>query len=572
MNTFTVPRSQGTYADTLMALGLGRLLAALGPSEKVTVRLDTARDVLTLTTTQPVMPSAEVRLRLYDYIKTDKDMNGPTDYVYEREKERRQQFFKWRETHRGVRPEDIPEDLIPRSDYSLYSSLVDMLKPVNTSGYATAYRELASERFAGHVQVALEALADHPDSQETSLSERAERGLKKYLKGNRVNEVSVVQIFNPMTGKGMNSPKANSIGMGQEKAPLVLEALKYTGWFIGAVAVTPKGSKDLKVLVAQPTNIEVETLQRIMIEFRQNFVGGGAIQVDILAALTLTETLLRHDEHKTFKRGRPRDLLSGFQTAYFQNLGSAKGVTNISFIALPAWVQLDGDQADEQRRAWMEVLAEHRLVIRGLDESHSEERTLLEKYREFLSGQDTHAFLDFLSDYGPHMLGRADRGKFTRWMTTEHIGRVLNHMGKNNVTSIISDPGFQSVAGAIRRATRTALYARKLGNDRTYDVHYGLAQELKRSAVTKARFMTALSDFVTEYMTENLRAADRGKRGRVAVTTEDLLQVGKLLDEHDPQMVAMLLIAYGYAKEPREDVQEFVETPEENPTALEEQE
>ena len=57
-------------------------------------------------------------------------------------------------------------------------------------------------------------------------------------------------------------------------------------------------------------------------------------------------------------------------------------------------------------------------------------------------------------------------------------------------------------------------------------------------------------------MTENLRAADRGKKGRTPVTTEDLLAVGKLLDEHDPQMVAMLLIAYGYAKEPKDDTPE----------------
>lgn len=73
--------------------------------------------------------------------------------------------------------------------------------------------------------------------------------------------------------------------------------------------------------------------------------------------------------------------------------------------------------------------------------------------------------------------------------------------------------------------------------------------------------MAALSDFVAEYMTENLRAADRGKKGRAPVTTEDLLAVGKLLDEHDPQMVAMLLIAYGYAKEPKDETPEPTPTP-----------
>lgn len=554
MKTFTVPRTQGTYADTLQALGLARLLRVLGPAGrgKVTLCFDASTDAFVLTPTHEIAVPTGTPPELYEYIKTDKDTAPPAEYYdYDREKERRQNFFKWRENNKKAKPQEIPEDLVPREGYTLYSSLVDMLKPMNTSGYAAAHRELKSERFGAHIQIALSAFED-----EGVPLAKAEAGLKQLLKGNKVNEVSIVQIFNPMTGKGMNSPKANTIGMGQEKAPLILEALKYSGWFIGAVAVTPKGSKDLKVLVAQPAEIEVETLRQLMSAFRKDFMGGGAIQLDIMAALTLTETLLTHNENKLFRRGRAKDIISGFQTAYFQNLGSAKGVTNISFIALPAWVKLSGDKADEQRKTWLAVLQEHRAVIRNLDESHSEERNLLERYRDFLSGQDVRAFLEFLSDYGPHTLRLADRGKFARWMTTDNLGRVLENMERNDITSIISNAGFQSVAGAIRRATRTALYAKKLSNDRTYDIHYGLAQELKRSAVTKTKFMAALSAFVSEYMTENLRAADRGKRGRAAVTTEDLAEVGKLLDNNDPQMVAMLLIAYGYAKEPNDKTAE----------------
>ncbi|WP_237725028.1 hypothetical protein [Deinococcus alpinitundrae] len=560
MTTYTVPRGQGTYADTLMALGLGRLLKTLNSQGEVRIHLAADQDAFTLDISQPVLIEAGTAIELYDYIKTERDNTSlASAFDYEREKERRQQFFKWRENNKKTPMTEVPESVFPRPDYSLYSSLVDMLKPMDTSGYATAHRELASERFCEHVKIALDAF----DGDGSPLS-KADAGLKIRLKGNKFNEVSVVQIFNPVTGKGMNAPKPNSIGMGQEKAPLILEALKYTGWFIGAVAVTPKGSKDLKVLVVQPADIELETLRQIMTEFRQEFMGGGAIQLDILAALTLTETLLRHDEHKTLKRGRPKDILSGFQTAYFQNLGSAKGVTNISFIALPSWVRLADENTEGQRKTWLAVLEEHRRVIRNLDESHSEERHLLEQYRDFLSGQDVHAFLEFLSNYGPHALRLADRGKFVLWMTTENLGRVLGnmeHAERNNIHRIITDAGFQSVAGAIRRATRSSLYAKKLQNDRTYDIHYGLAQDLKRSAVTKTKFMAALSDFVAEYMNENLRAADRGKRGRAAVTTEDLLSVGILLDNNDPQMVAMLLIAYGYAKEPKEETGEAEPTP-----------
>ena len=549
MTKYTVPRVQGTYADSLTALGLGRLLSALTGNAPVQLRLDAQQDAFVLESEAPD-PSAAVG-QLYEYIKTEKDSDAPANaYDYEAKKVDRERFFKWREGHKmeakaGRYPDDTPP---PSPSYSLYSSLVDMLKPINASGYSAAYRELSSGRRTEHFQIALQAFSG--EGQPVALAEAA---LKKQLKGNKTNDVSIVQIFNPMTGKGMNSPKTNSIGMGQEKAPLVLEALKYAGWFVGAVAVTPKGSKDLKVLVVQAAEIELDALENLMRTFRKEFMGGGAIQVDILAALTLMETLLKYHELQEADWLNPAEVISGFQTAYFQNLGSAKGVTNISFIALPHWVNL---QDNAERGEWLSVIKEHRQIIRNLDESHLEERNLLEKYRDFLSGQDERAFLEFLSDYGPHVLRLADKSKYALWIQTEHLGRVLNNMGKNDITSIISDTGFQSVAGAIRRATRTALYARKLSNDRTYDVHYGLAQELKRSAVTKAKFMAALSDFLAEYMNENLRAADRGKRGRAAVTTEDLLAIGKLLDEHDPQMVAMLLIAYGYAKEPKDDTPE----------------
>ena len=129
-------------------------------------------------------------------------------------------------------------------------------------------------------------------------------------------------------------------------------------------------------------------------------------------------------------------------------------------------------------------------------------------------------------------------------------------MGLDNSTgslsAILENAGFQSIAGAIRRSTRGALYAKKLGVDKTYEVKYGLAQELKRKAVYKEEFAAALAGFVSEYMTENLRAADRGKRQRPAVTTTDLEQVIALMDTHNSETVAMLLIAYGYAKEPSE--------------------
>lgn len=608
MTTYTVPRAQGTYADTLQALGLGRLLEALSEQGEVVVRLNAAQDAFALEVAQPITLPNGTPPTLYDYIKTDRDGNAPPDaFDYEGAKDHRQRFFKWRENNKKASLDDMPEGIhLPRPDYSLYSSLVDMLKPVDTSGYAAAHRELASQRFGEHIGIALEAFSGDGSPVET-----AEAGLKKRLKGNKANEVSIVQIFNPMTGKGMNSPKANSIGMNQAKAPLVLEALKYTGWFVGAVAVTPRGSKDLKVLVVQPTDIELETLRQVMNAFRRDFMGGGAIQVDILAALILTETLLKYHESQEADWLTPMEALSGFQIAYFQNLGSAKGVTNISFIALPAWVRLDGDEAEKKRQLWLDVLKEHRQVIRNLDESHSEERNLLENYRDFLSGQDIRAFLEFLSDYGPHMMRTYERlhGKVearwkVRWFAEEHLDRVLRTVEEDmqkrerKLTAIIETPGFVNIAKAIRGATRNAVMAKKpmpvegkstRQPDRSYEIRYGLAQDLKRAAVTKEKFLAALSSFVVDYNAENLRVYERrldraaqdeshpSSQRRVDISTDDLIEVAALLDEHDPQTVAMLLIAYGYSKTKREqkedgDTETDSQQGEETSTQQEEQE
>jgi hypothetical protein len=200
------------------------------------------------------------------------------------------------------------------------------------------------------------------------------------------------------------------------------------------------------------------------------------------------------------------------------------------------------------------VLDEHKKILSRLDESRSEAHNLLEQYRDFLSLNSLAHFLVFLVDYGAYALAQADRGKPVGWFSTDLLRRVFMGMEESTgrLGEILENPGFQSVAAAIRRSTRGALYAKKLSNDRTYEVRYGLAQELKRKALYKEEFAAALAGFISEYMTENLRAADRNKRQRPAVTTTDLEKVIALMDSHNPETVAMMLIAYGYAKEPRD--------------------
>jgi hypothetical protein len=548
---FRVPCSTGTYSDTLTALGLAKLLRALG-GEKVRIqRLSDSSEYLVTSNTDIGVASEAPFQRLFSRIitKGEQTQNGD-DIDYDAEKVNRAKYFLWREKVKTAKQNDLPEGVIPdppRRDYSLFSSLVDLLKPIAGSTYAKTSEILEKGDFGVYVEAALNgfnALNGDPEQIETALK-------KSFGKKKAETRVSAVQIFNPMAGKGMNAAKPNTIGMGGSDSPIPIEMLKFSGWWLGTVAATPRKTKDLKILVVAPQDILDDALGAVMKEFREGFYGGGAVQIDIMAALGLSEILLQHHEIITSRRGRPRHVIAGLNVAYFKNLGTSKGVTNLSFVGLPHWIEVINDP---DRQVWIDVLKEHKNILSRLDESRSEAHNLLEQYRDFLSLNSLNDFLEFLVDYGAFALGQADRSKPISWFRTDLLRRVF--MGMDNDTGslsvILENPGFQSIAGAIRRSTRGALYAKKLGGDKTYEVRYGLAQELKRKAMYKNEFATALAGFISEYMTENLRAADRGKRQRPPVTTTDLEQVIGLMDTQDPETVAMLLIAYGYSKEPTE--------------------
>ncbi|GIW26185.1 hypothetical protein [Meiothermus sp.] len=547
---FRVPCTTGTYADTLTALGLAKLLTVLGATEVRIQRPPNASYYLVSSKTPiPNATNAPFQYLFPGIVTKGKSITSAADIDYEAEKAKRTRYFEWRKANPRVRPETLAEGVAPeppRRDYSLISSLVDMLKPIENSSY-TKTAEVLAHQFGLYAEAALEGFATLDGE-----PERIEARLKQ-LAGKAKIEVrtSAVQIFNPMAGKGMNAGKPNSIGMGGLEVPIPVEMLKFSGWWHGAVAATPRKTKDLKVLVIAPKDIGYALLESVVSAFREVFYGGGAIQIDVMAALCLTEVLLQNHEAVPSRRGRPRHVIAGLNSAYFQSLGNAKGVSNLSFISLPEWIEV---QDDSDRQLWLEVIGEHRRILSRLDESRSEAHNLLQLYRDFLSLGLLEHFLEFLVDYGAYALGVADRNKPVQWFTTNLLRRVF--MGLDNETGslseILDNPGFQSIAAAIRRSTRGALYAKKLSNDRTYEVRYGLAQELKRKALYKSEFAAALANFITEYMTENLRAADRGKRQRPAVTTTDLEQVIALMDKHNPETVAMLLIAYGYAKEPRD--------------------
>jgi len=120
------------------------------------------------------------------------------------------------------------------------------------------------------------------------------------------------------------------------------------------------------------------------------------------------------------------------------------------------------------------------------------------------------------------------------------------------LTPILESEGFQNIAYAIRQSTVTAQYRKQQG-DRKYDVRYGLGQELARKAIYPDSFIATLSDFLHKYNAENAQVMEnRAGPYRRSIKTTDIDDIVRLIDEYGSETVANLLIAYGYARAPRE--------------------
>jgi len=134
--------------------------------------------------------------------------------------------------------------------------------------------------------------------------------------------------------------------------------------------------------------------------------------------------------------------------------------------------------------------------------------------------------------------------------------------GNKKLLPIVQTPGFRNIARAIRQSTITLQYlAREQRRSQLpYEIRYGLAQELLRKAHHDEEFIKALAAFAQSYNAENARVAEKGMEvwRRANITEEDLEQVVGLVDEYGAEVVAHLLVAFGYAREPREEAAEEI--------------
>jgi len=127
-------------------------------------------------------------------------------------------------------------------------------------------------------------------------------------------------------------------------------------------------------------------------------------------------------------------------------------------------------------------------------------------------------------------------------------------------STILENKGFQSIASAIREATVRAQRRTSQEKDMTYEVRYGLSQELMRKTRNRDEFLIAISKFISLYNTETAREEEklakklqrpleredyRKYKLRYPVTTSDMQKFTQLLDSHPTELAAKMLIAYG---------------------------
>lgn len=552
VKTFRLPKKTGTYADSLAVAGLERLLDLLGAGRS---RIEDKGGFYELTLDNPArledLDYESVRNSPgYPYVKLKGNSPDPPGHIdYQAERERLLNFRELRKSFgdKGPRTEQEREQLRqaePKPRWYLYQN-VHVLK-----GFGP-YNKL-------HENVCASAPEDFAEALRAKLSALAAYG-EDSPKGKVFGpKVAAVQVFTPAVGKGLNAAKTSLSAASSLPGNFVdwfEEYLKYLG--LSVVANARAVGDDMKLFVISPGSLHAGALGKLSDEFFKLRLPWSSTQIDIQGALGLAKALvaqLAPDELDEYEETTPRNFVSGLQTAYFRSLGNARALANIGFIGLPGWFPATSGNVEE----WLGILEEHMEVLRVLNEERSEEAELLFLYRDFLSADKGQAagvrsLFEFLSSYATFLVRSRERKKYARQFTTSNFRRLL--MGLDGkFTQIVEDPGFRAVAGAIRKSTVTEQFHKSKGGQ-VFEIEYGLFQDFKRKARFPDQFVQALSEFVNSYNFQNARREEqlkgKGGRRRARLTVGDLDSVVGLIDRHGSEPVAMMLIAYGSARDPR---------------------
>lgn len=548
----SVAKKTGTYADTLQAIGLADLVHTL--CEEVPLILDRGSGFeISIDKWNP--ENWQAPDPGYPYIWDSKKESTPpagNRLDYRRELEKRDaarettkanakvhKLIKARLEEQGVESQDAP-----KPELALATILASMRMGWN--GDRNLYRWLMEDRVRTLHWV--------------------KHKLGVNVSRNSDPKWSNTQFLNPITGKGVHSPKTVARPASEINAAIRApfeDWLKLRAVFIAMLAYRDK--KGFKLFVLEPAQASPTVLAAITTELRNlnlwascgivhrgKKVPWAGVKLDIHTVLRCTSQLIRHSDVAANGpirlRGRtPRDVVTGLRLAYFKSLDSAAALMTNALLPLPEWFAIHtAEEAGDMLGIIDEFIGSgaDSGCLGMLNEKYSDECSTLQVFRDWLNTGDLFDFLDFHVLFSIHLIRKRAKQDWNRPFSTDGLTILLSKgYGMNE---IVTNVGFLSIAKAIRNATIYSVGDRAPVKVST---RFGLAQEWKQKLrAGKAEFVAAVADFVQQY---NWEVINRFKREYHVISTEDLNHLSQLIESNSPETVGLLLLAYGYAQAPK---------------------
>ena len=561
MNTFKIEKRTGTYSDLLETYGFANLLSKIFDRVNLSdADVSISGKGLYYEVSTNIALSDEMLAKLsyfplFRYIKqkpeTDvSQLSGYFDYPVQKEWKRERQKLLLQayseysgKEKKGERDRRIQEvEHIYENEKRIDSALdvyAQINSPNNFPSFEKLYQNLRNNKELFSLFVS-EIIHSYGDEQYNS------KDFEKKIKNLSFSKtVTATQLYNPNQGQGLNKPKADGLNRKNFDSSWISESMKVSGALSDMICQLVKvgSSYDLKVFVPEYKQVNYRYKESLIPRFKKQLKGNTPIEIDILNILLLTQMIIEHAGY-TGRRKKAKDIISGLHSVYQKDLGQNKAVVNIGFIQVPNFIEIS---SKEENQIWIDILQEQRQIIGSIKELGDTTQGLL-FYRSFISGSDINSFFKFSFWYATYLSSQLSNKKYARAFSIETLNQFYKCMDTNELklSEIISNVGFNAVAGAIRKSTVTLQYTPK--ESRKYDVRYGVAQTLQNKSKSKKDLAEFVGEFIALYNSETARQAEKtGNSLRVSVKENELIEFYTLLDSFPSKLVGALLASYGFA-------------------------
>ncbi len=569
MNTFKINKISGTYSDALEAYGLANLLNKIFDNRNIIPEKIIIEDkgLYFQITISPDITIEDIDklsfFSLFPFIKQNNDIDISIypdyfDYIKQKElkKEKQELIDKIYKEYKDKKDKNEREKKLKEIDniYQIEKYIdpsLDVFQQFASHNNYETYEKLYLN-FYNNKDIFNELIKDilhyYSDKNYT------DQTLKEIIKNRDFNiKVTAIQLLNPSKGKGIKSAKANNASNTNfNNSNWIEETMKILGALSDMVCQLVKivaNSYDLKVFVPSYKKVNYSFKQKIIHDFKIHLKGKKPIQIDILNILILIKIAIQHLGNSIIKQ-KVINIIDGLYSVYQKDLGQSKAVVNISYLQIPNFIYISNKIENDE---WVNILDEQINIIGSIDE-RSDTINGLMLYRNFISTSSVYDFLNFSYWYATYLSSKLSKNEYAIPFDIETLNKFYKNMETQelNLSEIISNPGFQAIAKAIRNSTVTLQFTPK--EERMFDVRYGIAQELKSKSKSKSDLAEFIGEFISFYNAEIARNYEiKGSTSyRSTVKHEELDDFYALLDKYPSRLVGALLASYGFALSKRE--------------------